>query len=102
MDRIKELKRPLMLLVLLQICDLITTLVVLSLGGQEGNPVVQHFFARGPVFGLVATKVCVVVMGILLAYGGKRRGLRTANWVYTAVIIWNIFILIRLSTSQTA
>ena len=102
MERIRELKGPLALLIFLQIFDFATTLLVLSMGGREGNPLVQYFFTLGPVPALVLTKVIVIILGLICAYLGRRRGLRTANWVYTAIALWNVSIIVRMSVAATA
>ena len=55
------------LLILLQILDAITTLLVLKKGGRETNPLMLALFGLiGPVPALFATKALIVALVILV------------------------------------
>lgn len=82
--------------VLLQLADLGTTVAVLRLGGVEENPLVKHLMAFGPVEGLIVAKLVTVAIGVACFLGTKPRALRLANFVFAAIIAWNLSIIARL------
>ena len=91
------MKTPLSFFILLQLLDFITTMTVITLGGQENNPVVAHFMAIGPVTGLIISKLLVsgiAVGGTLL---GRYRGIRMANLAFSAIVVWNMTVIARLA-----
>jgi hypothetical protein len=92
-----HLKQPLTVFIVLQVLDFATTLVALALGGGETNPLVRSLLVLGPVSGLVLAKAVALAVGLLAYFMGKRRGIRNANRVYSAIVIWNFTIIARLS-----
>ncbi len=81
---------------LLQVLDLLTTVVVLKTGGQELNPLLCHFMNLGAITGLMVGKVAVVGIGAFVAYIDRPRVLRIASVFYGAIVVWNTFVLILL------
>jgi hypothetical protein len=82
--------------ILLQIADFITTLIAISLGGAEKNPLVGFIMGFGIHEGLLVAKLIVIALGLLGAIAGKYRGLRMANIVFAGVVLWNVTIIGRL------
>jgi hypothetical protein len=79
--------------ILLQVLDLVTTLIAFHFGAFEVNPLVAHLAkVLGPTGGVVASKVAAV----LLALGVQKR-LWVVNLFYTGVVCWNIFVLLALA-----
>ncbi len=79
--------------IVLQVLDLVTTLIAFHYGAFEVNPLVARlsvFF--GPTGGVVASKIAAV----LIALGVQKR-LWIVNLFYTGVVCWNIFVLVALS-----
>jgi len=76
----------------LQCLDVLTTLVFLKWGMEEGNPLVSwalsHAFA--PWVGLVLAKLIVVIIGQYCYRSGRLTLLRRANAGYSLVIGWNL------------
>ena len=97
-----QLKQPLTIFVILQALDLLTTLAALALGGAEGNPLVRQLFIIGPVSGLVFAKLLAIGLVLVLKALGKGKGILKANWAFTAIVVWNLTIVLRLSLATTA
>ena len=87
---------PLVLFVMLQVLDVLTTMAVFGLGGGEMNPVVTQIMSIGPLRGLLASKLIVVAIAAACVYIGKQKGIRLANIVFAAVVVWNCSIVARL------
>lgn len=80
----------------LQLADLGTTVAVLRLGGVEENPLIKHLMAFGPVEGLILAKVVTLAIGLGCFLATKPRALRLANFVFAAIVAWNLSIIARL------
>jgi hypothetical protein len=96
------LKRPLTVFIVLQMLDLATTLAAMAMGGNELNPLVRQMFALGPLSGLLLAKLIPVGLVLVLSALGKNSGIRKANWAFTAIVMWNLTIIVRLSVAVTA
>ena len=88
--------KALLIFSFLQLADLGTTVAVLRLGGVEENPLVKHLMVFGPVEGLVLAKVVTLTIGVACFLSAKPRALRLANFVFAAIIAWNVSIIARL------
>jgi len=80
----------------LQLLDLLTTVAFVLNGVQEGNPLVRAAMtaAPHPLWGLVAVKAIALLLG-LYCWKGERLGLlRRINWMYAALVAWNLVALI--------
>lgn len=76
--------------VLLQMLDLLTTLAAFHRGGFEANPVTAILLpAISPAMGLILVKSAVAFASFRLT----RRPLQFLAAVYTAVVLWNVFVL---------
>jgi hypothetical protein len=79
--------------VILQLLDLLTTLVAFHVGAFEINPLVAKLTAYfGPVGGVLCSKVIAVLLALRL-----RRLLWVANVFYAGIVIWNLIVLFALS-----
>ncbi len=76
----------------LQCLDLLTTLVFLSKGLEEGNPLVHLSMAlfHSPWLGLVFAKLTAASIGHYCYRSGRTGLLRKANAGYTIVVAWNL------------
>jgi hypothetical protein len=82
----------LLLFVLLQLCDLGTTLVFLSHGVSEGNPLLAAAF-RGsahPALVLALAKLAGLGMGYLAWKLRRSRLLGRINLFFGACVVWNL------------
>jgi hypothetical protein len=79
----------------LQGMDLLTTLLAFSRGGIELNPVVRSLIPwTGRVLAIFASKV--ILISLILLYSRRKRVLYLGNILYTAVVGWNLAIIIAL------
>lgn len=84
---------PLTVFIALQSLDVLTTLVFLRNGVQEGNPLVGWAISTGHTqwIGLVLTKLIAALIGQYCYRSGHPAPLRWANKAYSLVIGWNLF-----------
>lgn len=80
----------------LQLLDFLSTVAFLSLGLQEGNPVVRlaMHHAPSPVMGLALTKAAALCLGIFCLLRGRDRLLHRINLVFAVVVAWNLVALV--------
>jgi hypothetical protein len=79
----------------LQCLDLLTTLIAFSHGGIELNPVVRSLMPwTGRVLAVFASKIMLI--SLILLYSRRKRVLYIGNIIYTAVVGWNVAIVIAL------
>jgi hypothetical protein len=76
----------------LQVLDLVTTLIFLSAGVQEGNPLVVQAirWAQHPFGGLLVVKLLALAIGVYCWRRGRHNLLRRANWLFAALVTWNV------------
>ena len=78
--------------VVLQLLDLLTTLIAFRLGAVEVNPLVAHLAVYfGKTGGVIASKL----LAIVIAMGIKRR-IWIINLFYAVIIIWNTLVVFTL------
>lgn len=78
----------------LQALDVVTTLVVLRMGGSEANPLVSHFMLVGSLQGLIFSKMLALVIAVVAVRTRRRRVLRVVNVVFAGVVLWNLFVIV--------
>ncbi|HYP08172.1 MAG TPA: DUF5658 family protein [Bryobacteraceae bacterium] len=81
----------------LQILDLITTMLFLSMGVQEGNPLVVQAirWAGDPFQALVWVKLLAFLIGAYCWSAGRVGLLRRANGLFALLVIWNAVAIYR-------
>jgi len=82
--------------VLLQLADIITTMIALATGGVEQNPIVSRFMALGSLQGLILSKVIMLATAAVAIRYRKFRAIRCANLIFGAIVLWNITVIIRM------
>jgi hypothetical protein len=92
---IRTLTNGLSFFIVLQGLDALTTLLFLSKGVPEGNPLVNWalFNAHTPWIGLVVTKLIAALIGHYCYRNGRITLLRRANVGYSLVVGWNLIAL---------
>jgi len=80
----------------LQVLDLLTTLLAFHVGAFEVNPLIAHLMA---LFGRVGGVVLGKGIALILALGVRKR-LWIVNLFYVGVICWNLFVLIALAVRR--
>ncbi len=90
--QIQKLIEPLRFFIALQCLDVITTLVFLSKGIEEGNPLVRLsiMLFQAPWLGVAAAKVTATCIGHYCHRTGRTGLLRKANAGYSLVVGWNL------------
>ena len=83
--------------VFLQLLDFLTTIVGLRHGAQELNPFIVQMMSIGTVEGLVVCKVAMLLMALVVVWYGRLRVIATVNYVFAAIVVWNITQLLRLA-----
>lgn len=80
----------------LQILDFLTTVAFLLNGVEEGNPLVRMAIklAPNPLVGLVMVKLAAVGLGLYCWWAGRGSVLGKINWLFAAVVAWNLTALI--------
>lgn len=74
----------------LQIADILTTLYFLSIGVEEGNPIIRFLFNHfSHLTSLLIMKAASVGL-VVACYTYSRKSLMKVNILYGAVILWNI------------
>ena len=82
--------------VVLQVLDLVTTLVAFHFGALEVNPLVGHLTAVfGPIGGVLFSKVIAVLIALRV-----RKLMWVVNLLYAGVVCWNTVIVFALSHAR--
>jgi hypothetical protein len=77
----------------LQVLDLVTTLIAFHFGAFEVNPLVGRLTVLlGPTGGVLASKVFAVLIALRL-----QKLLWVANLFYVGIVCWNTFVLLLLA-----
>ena len=76
----------------LQCLDVLTTLIFLSKGVREGNPLYSLAlpYVHAQWIGLIAVKLLAMFIGYWCYRTGKIGTLRLANIGYSAIVVWNL------------
>jgi len=78
--------------VLLQISDVVSTVLFLVLGGGEANPIVVWAMriSGNPLTGLLLAKAALIPLVGYSIFAGRRKPVRVANVVFSALVLWNL------------
>ena len=82
-----------MLFVLLQTLDFVTTLIGFQLGASEANPFVRALMGAGPVAGVALSKAIALALAGICFWLGRPRVIRWANRWFTALCAWNVCVI---------
>ena len=87
--------RLFLLFALLQVCDLLTTLLFLHRGIGEGNPLMRAALnaAPQPLIALAVPKVGAIGLAWYAARSGRMRLLSRINLFFTCCVAWNLVAL---------
>ena len=83
----------------LQVLDILSTLIGFSLGSTEASPFVRALVRWGPVTGLIISKIVAAGLAILCLLLNKRVLIRYINYWYAGLVLWNLFIVLRVLNS---
>jgi hypothetical protein len=83
----------------LQLLDILSTLVGLSLGSAEASPFVRVLVELGPVKGLIVSKIFAATLAGLCLLLNRRVLIRYINYWYAALVVWNLVTILRVLNS---
>jgi len=84
------------LFVLLQVLDLMTTLVGLRLGGTELSPFIAWLMrVADPVTALTAVKLLGFGLAGVCLWVGRTRVIHWVNYIFAGVVLWNVYNILR-------
>jgi hypothetical protein len=80
----------------LQLLDVLTTLIFLTGGVKEANPVVRLALAvcPSPLIGLLSLKLFAIAMAVYCWRTARTRLLSLANLFFAALVAWNLLALL--------
>lgn len=74
----------------LQILDVLTTMLGLHLGAQEGSAFVSRLLQAGPLSGLIIAKILAAGLAAFAVFLNRKRILVFLNIWFAGVVIWNL------------
>jgi hypothetical protein len=91
-------------LVLLNLLDVWSTKWIISLGGEESNPVMKPIIDHPTAPLMLKLGLCIMIGALVIAAPRERRFAEYAMFVvvgaYTLVIAWNVSVLIQALSAQ--
>ena len=80
----------------LQLLDFLTTLVFLTGGVKEANPLVRMALAVGPApwIGLLSVKLAAFAMAVFCWRTARTRLLTLANLFFAVLVTWNLLAML--------
>ena len=79
------------LFIYLQVLDVLSTILFLSLGVREANWYFRFFIRHFGICGLVSAKMPVFIFMFAAYKWQKKRVIFIADLYYMAIVLWNIF-----------
>jgi hypothetical protein len=89
-----------LIFVFLQVADVVTTMTALASGGVEQNPLISRFLTLGTLQGLILSKVVLLAAAAAAVRYQRIRAIRSANIVFSVIVLWNIVVLVRLAMAS--
>ena len=74
----------------LQILDVLTTLIGLHYGAQEGSTFIGHLLQTGPLSGLIISKILAAGLAAIAVFLNRKRILVFLNIWFAGVVAWNL------------
>lgn len=75
----------------LQILDVLTTVIGLHLGAQEGSSFIGRLLQTGPLNGLIISKILAAGLAAIAVFLNRKRLLVFLNFWFGAIVAWNLF-----------
>ncbi len=69
---------------------MVTTLIGLRLGAQEGSTFIGHLLQTGPFSGLIISKILAAGLAAFAVFLNRKRLLVFLNFWFAAVVVWNL------------
>jgi hypothetical protein len=78
----------------LQVLDVLTTLIGLHLGAQEGSTFIGRLLETGPLSGLIISKILAAGLAAFAVFLNRKRILVFLNIWFGAVVGWNLIAIL--------
>lgn len=82
-------KSAILMFVVLNIIDCITTYIALELGLVEANPIMKYLFDIDIFFGFGVKMLVIILAGLLCVLLKKKKLLRILNLIVGGVVVYN-------------
>ena len=79
--------------VFLQVLDILTTLIGLSLGAGEASAFVATLMHLGPIQGLLISKILAVILVLIALRRRQPRIVVLANFWFAGLVTWNLALI---------
>ena len=86
--------------VALQVLDILTTLLGLQMGAQEGSMFLGRLMRAGPVAALLIAKIIAVLLVAIAMKFKRPRVVVFLNYWFAAVVSWNLVIILLTQLSH--
>lgn len=73
----------------LQVLDVVSTLIGLHYGAQEGSAFIGHLLQSGPLTGLIISKILGAGLAAIAIFLNRRRVLIFLNIWFAGIVLWN-------------
>ena len=74
----------------LQVLDVVTTVIGLRLGAQEGSTFIGRLLESGPLSGLIVSKILAAGLAGIALFLNRKRILVFLNIWFGGVVVWNL------------
>jgi hypothetical protein len=78
----------------LQVLDVLTTMIGLHLGAEEGSTFIGRLLQTGPAGGLIVSKILAAGLAAIAVFLNRKRILVFLNIWFGAIVAWNVFAII--------
>jgi hypothetical protein len=92
--------RAFVLFLFLQAMDILTTMLGLRLGAEEGSTFIRRLMTLGPLPALVISKIFSIILVVAAVAFGRGRLLIFLNRWYAGLVTWNLLIVFWQVKSQ--
>jgi len=93
LQSVRRIRQIVTVFVCLQILDVLTTLLGLSLGAGESSIFVAKLMRSGPISGLLCSKALAISLAVGALIGNRERVVRFVNFWFVGVVGWNLLII---------
>ena len=90
----------LIVFIALQVLDILTTLLGLQMGAQEGSMFLGRLMRAGPVAALLIAKIIAVLLVTIAMKFKRPRVVVFLNYWFAAVVSWNLAIILTTQLSN--
>jgi len=90
---VRRVRQIFTVFVSLQILDVLTTLLGLSLGAGESSVFVAKLIQSGPVSGLLLSKAIALSLAMWALVANRERLVRFVNFWFAALVGWNLLVI---------